>query len=70
MRYRPRVTIRDLLYLVVVVALALGWFVDRQRTIARAEMQRDVALRAAAEARRLSLAGPSPAPAPTPPATP
>lgn len=52
---RPRSSIRDLVFLVVIVALLLGWVVERRRTeraLIEAEMSRAIAAeeRARAEA--------------------
>jgi len=39
-----RFTIRDVLWLMVVVGMALGWWTDRTRQIERAENQTDAVL--------------------------
>ncbi len=52
MRYRPRVTIRDLVLLVLMIALLLAWSLERRRSSRlAAEIQLQRALAAESEAR-------------------
>jgi hypothetical protein len=67
---RPRFTIRDIIFVVIIFALALGWFVDRQR-ILRVERERAMVARMEAEyARAIAQAAVEQARSLAPPSTP
>jgi hypothetical protein len=76
---RPRFTIRDMIFLVVIVALMMGWFVDHRTTavsahsaMLRAEMatREAVVERARAEQILATSGAASPLPAPGPSSAP
>jgi hypothetical protein len=63
---RPRLTTRDLIWLVLVCALAAGWWAERRRAVRAANIALDALRRVDAVQKGAARATTVPAPAPTP----